>query len=42
MVKIMPFVILGLACGAVGTVVRLVMALISAFLFLVPKFRLGK
>jgi len=34
--------VLGLTCGAVGAVVLLVMALISAFLFLVPKFRLGK
>ena len=34
--------VLGLACGAVGTVVLLVMALVSALLFLVPKFRLGK
>ena len=34
--------VLGLACDAVGTVVLRVMTLISAFLFLVPKFRLGK
>ena len=34
--------VLGLVYGAVGAVVLLVMALISAFLFLVPKFRLGK
>jgi len=42
MIKIVPFVFLDLRAGLLVQWFSLVMALISASLFLVPKFRLGK